>query len=663
MAASVIIWYFKADKTTKIATQTSTGTNNFGDGATYIGGGSTYFPTVVGWKPFDIYSQNTSGSAAGVESHYLGLISGEEFYSNGSSTNYIQILGSGFPRPPYYDPLNPDEAAPTYNVYISVQATFENNLEYFETYADAMARNNMIANQNNKAINYPPVNKINATLYNSISSWRIARYRNLQGNWTSGPYTTFQVNAAPDYTNLQILAPADALYGFALYPPADPTTSITFYQTRQNAISQTPRIAENTGLTISASPIILNANFNSYTTNSWRIAQYWDGGAWVTGTLTTAYSNGTNLTSITSGGALLFPAINVNTGIQYFQTVANANARTNPIAEEPGLVIKAAANILIDGSPFDIITSWRIAKYFNGSSWVTGQPGAYTDGTSLTTVTSGRGVALYPAVPPAVKIQYFQSYNEAMSGTNGDNALADQSTLIIDDSTNVYDLTYYSIRLWGIARYYKDSVSAWIPGPSGVFSLGSDLTSITGGGRCMLYPGNPCFLQGTNILCQIDGEEIYVPIETLKKGALVKISNGEFKKIELIGKGPFKNPGHSERIQQRLYKCSRAKYPELKKDLFITGCHSILVKELTEEQNEQSLKMSGDIFITDESYRLMACIDERAEPWASEGDYTIWHLALENENPTFNYGIYANGLLVESCAINYLKNKSSMEIV
>lgn len=57
----------------------------------------------------------------------------------------------------------------------------------------------------------------------------------------------------------------------------------------------------------------------------------------------------------------------------------------------------------------------------------------------------------------------------------------------------------------------------------------------------------------------------------------------------------------------------------------------------------------------------MACVDERAEPWNSNGIYTIWHFALENKNERFNYGVYANGgLLVESCCIQFLKNKSNM---
>jgi len=183
-------------------------------------------------------------------------------------------------------------------------------------------------------------------------------------------------------------------------------------------------------------------------------------------------------------------------------------------------------------------------------------------------------------------------------------------------------------------------------------------------GNYYLYPSNPCFLQGTTILCEVDGVEQYVPVEQLKKGTLVKTSLNGFKPVVLIGNGSLLNPGNDERTENRLYKCSRSKYPQLTDDLYITGCHSILESKITDEQKEDTIKHLGRVFVTDKKYRLMACVDERAEPWNSEGTYTIWHFALENENERTNYGVYANGgLLVETCCIRTLKNKSNMSFV
>ena len=176
-----------------------------------------------------------------------------------------------------------------------------------------------------------------------------------------------------------------------------------------------------------------------------------------------------------------------------------------------------------------------------------------------------------------------------------------------------------------------------------------------------LYSGSPCFLEGTRILCLIGGKEKYLRIEEIWKGDLIKTSQDGYKKVELIARSTINNPGTDERIEERLYKCGAA-YPELIKDLYITGCHSILVDSLTEVEREETIKRLGKLFITDSKYRLMACVDKRAEPWKSEGTYNIWHIALENADPRMNYGIFAEGLLVETCSISFLQ-KSNMKIL
>ena len=182
-------------------------------------------------------------------------------------------------------------------------------------------------------------------------------------------------------------------------------------------------------------------------------------------------------------------------------------------------------------------------------------------------------------------------------------------------------------------------------------------------GYYILYPSAPCFLEGTKILCEVEGKDAYVPIEQLRNGSLVKTSRDGYKRVECIGKGPLYNPGNTDRTENRLYKCSPSKYPELTEDLYITGCHSILVDTLTYTEKAETLRSLGRMFITDKKYRLMASLDARAEPWDSEGTYTIWHFALENADIKMNYGVYANGLLVESCSINALKTKSNLSLL
>lgn len=195
--------------------------------------------------------------------------------------------------------------------------------------------------------------------------------------------------------------------------------------------------------------------------------------------------------------------------------------------------------------------------------------------------------------------------------------------------------------------------------PQNIVYVNGDL--LIDDGSYYLYPSAPCFLEGTTILCQVEGVEKYVPVQELKKGTLVKTSLDGYKPVVLIGKGPITNAGTDERTENRLYKCSPSKYPELTDDLYLTGCHSILVFPITDKQKDDTIAHLGKLYVTDKKYRLMACVDERAEPWNSEGVYTIWHFALDNASDGMNYGVYANGgLLVETCAIRTLKNRSNM---
>jgi hypothetical protein len=150
----------------------------------------------------------------------------------------------------------------------------------------------------------------------------------------------------------------------------------------------------------------------------------------------------------------------------------------------------------------------------------------------------------------------------------------------------------------------------------------------------------------------VDGVDTYLPIESITPGTLVKTLLHGYKKAELVGNWQINNTG----TDNRLYKCSPNDFPELIKDLYITSYHSILSSTITITQLHKTIEKLGMIYTTDGKYRILACIDERAKLWNSPGIYTIWNLALENEDPTMNYGIYAEGLLVDTCSLNFLRN-------
>lgn len=247
-------------------------------------------------------------------------------------------------------------------------------------------------------------------------------------------------------------------------------------------------------------------------------------------------------------------------------------------------------------------------------------------------------------LPVGSALSYYGSEADALNTTN-----------IIGYGTSFIIESFNGITAWRLASNSNGSSSQ-----SATYYVGDALNQ---DGNYYLYPNAPCLLEGTMVMCQIDGVDQEIPIEQIRRGMTIKTAGG-YKRVELIGRSPIHNSGSSERSQHRLYVCRTDRYPELKTDLYLTGCHSILVNRLTTDQIEQTKALLGDIYVTGQKYRLMACIDERAEPWASEGTYTVWHLAVENQHPRANEGIFVNGgLLVESCSLQYLQKHSNMELI
>ena len=104
--------------------------------------------------------------------------------------------------------------------------------------------------------------------------------------------------------------------------------------------------------------------------------------------------------------------------------------------------------------------------------------------------------------------------------------------------------------------------------------------------------------------------------------------------------------------------------------MIITGGHSILTEHsillencVTHKQIEEIKKLMGNTYITDDKLLLPICLDDRASVYDVEGDFTIYHFALENDDKDIKYGIYANGLLVETCSISFFKEKSNMFLI
>lgn len=302
------------------------------------------------------------------------------------------------------------------------------------------------------------------------------------------------------------------------------------------------------------------------------------------------------------------------------------------------------------------------------SVWFSGVAGQafFIDSQYLYTSTTSRNIVRAPLSNPSSTTVLFSDTNNLFISFG-----------MACDGTNVYTSHQggNAIDKYNIATNTMtyNWITSTLNGPCGIeiaplaASYGSTYAYISNYGSGVIsqielfYTPYPCFKRDTKILTNLG----YIPIQKLRKGHLVKTLHDGYVPVYMMGKSVMQHNADKKRIKTQLYKCTKDKYPELIEDLVITGCHSILVEDFkNEEEREKTAKVNhGNIYVTDRMYRLPACVDTRASVYETPGEYTIYHIALEHEDYYMNYGIYANGLLVESCSKRFLKELSNMTIV
>jgi hypothetical protein len=164
-----------------------------------------------------------------------------------------------------------------------------------------------------------------------------------------------------------------------------------------------------------------------------------------------------------------------------------------------------------------------------------------------------------------------------------------------------------------------------------------------------------CFKEDSKILCLIENEEMYVKVQDLKPNMLVKTCEETYVPIDTIGYFHLVNEIDNEtnRHPDGLYELTNETYPELTENLVLTGRHSILLDTLKNE-HLNGYKFARHIKLYNK-YKLPCVANENAKPYKN-GTFKIWSFCLQAEDEKKNYGIYANGLLVESTNKMAMKN-------
>lgn len=164
-----------------------------------------------------------------------------------------------------------------------------------------------------------------------------------------------------------------------------------------------------------------------------------------------------------------------------------------------------------------------------------------------------------------------------------------------------------------------------------------------------------CFDESTEILC-LNGnlEEVYLPISELKIGDFVKSFKHGFRRISAVYKNSLVNNIND------MHSCMflMPKNETMTKDLIVTGGHSILVDDMTDaEVVKNSAYFNNNVPKIDDKHLLLASASEKFTALDNDNEYTFYNFSLENEgDDETRYGVWANGVLVETPAIQFLKD-------
>lgn len=177
-------------------------------------------------------------------------------------------------------------------------------------------------------------------------------------------------------------------------------------------------------------------------------------------------------------------------------------------------------------------------------------------------------------------------------------------------------------------------------------ALASSSATQSGTQRLMSSGTYSCYHPNTNILCFVDNEEQYVNIQKIKEGTYVKTLLNGYVKVSKIGKIRC-TISEAQKNVDRMFKHKQ-------NELMVTGWHFILVDELPNKLLENGFYKRN--MIIDGKKILLVCDCDDFEMITECVKEDLYHLVLESDDDFRQYGIYANGVLTESCSMdNYVK--------
>lgn len=289
---------------------------------------------------------------------------------------------------------------------------------------------------------------------------------------------------------------------------------------------------------------------------------------------------------------------------------------------------------LIGINPINNTTVNSISE--NGGSW--------NDNNALLTIAATNTVWTALSNNTPFLLTKFQNYNNISSSGFRYSFVFPSTNIVTSNSSYDYVTTNITSNSTFVNIFIYGSTNVELINPSiiptNLYGYNIVLQSIV-----VNVPGtSQCLLEGTKILT----DNGYISIENLKIGDMIKTVGDGFKKLTLLGhRKMFNDPTKTNSI----YRYRKHKIPTLVNDLYITGYHSVLVKD----RKSAAVHLIHKI---DNYYKLLVHLDKRAVKWDHKGEVTVWHLALDDKI----YGVYANGMLVETIKTSHLEDSNMVLI-
>lgn len=156
-----------------------------------------------------------------------------------------------------------------------------------------------------------------------------------------------------------------------------------------------------------------------------------------------------------------------------------------------------------------------------------------------------------------------------------------------------------------------------------------------------------CFLEGTEILCLIDNEEKYIKIEDISDDTMIKTYKHGYKKLL------YKS---HQKVHNNIV-CMKKDSLDTNipfNDLKVTTGHSMLVDNLTDDEITEIEKWIP-VKKIDDKFLILSRVSKYFEEYDTKELNNVYHLILEADDLDTQYGIYVNGVLMESMSKGFLK--------